>query len=124
MVDRYVLYQRGWNGDRCRCNCDSFRALVARGGISAICPQEPSVGIRPVVAQARRKLALPKGTNWGGPSCYRAASRIALTCWTDGYAGARDIGERRRRSVLGLEVIETQLFFQLLVRLLAPGRSG
>ena len=99
MVDRYVLHQRGWNGDRCRCNCDSFRALVARGGISANCPQEPSIGIRPVVAQARRKLALPTGTNWGGPSCYRAASRIALTCWTDGFAeGSRDIGERRRRS--------------------------
>jgi hypothetical protein len=92
--------KRGWNGDRCRCNCDSFRTLVARGGISAICPQEPSIGIRPVVAQARRKLALPTGTNWGGPSCYRAASRIALTCWTDGFAGAREIGERRRRSVL------------------------
>ena len=76
MVDRYVLHQRGWNGDRCRCNCDSFRALVARGGISANCPQEPSIGIRPVVAQAQRKLALPTGTNWGGPSCYRAASRI------------------------------------------------
>src|SRR6516162_8235207 len=36
MVDRYVLHQRGWNGDRCRCNCNSSRALVARGGISAI----------------------------------------------------------------------------------------
>jgi hypothetical protein len=24
--------------------------------------------------------------------CYRAASRNALTCWTDGFAGARDIG--------------------------------
>jgi len=30
--------------------------MRARGGISAICPQEPSIGIRPVVAQARRKL--------------------------------------------------------------------
>ena len=88
MVDRYVLHQRGGNGDRCRCNCNSFRALVARGGISANCPQETSIGIRPVVAQARRKLALSTGTNWGGPSCYRAASRIALTCWTDGFAKA------------------------------------
>ena len=101
MVDRYVLHQRGANGDRCRCNCNSFRALVARGGISANCPQETSIGIRPVVAQARRKLALSTGTNWGGPSCYRAASRIALTRWTDGFveAGAGDIGGRcsRRR---------------------------
>jgi hypothetical protein len=31
---------------------------VARGGISAICPQDPSIGIRPVVAQAQGKLAL------------------------------------------------------------------
>src|SRR5947199_10868858 len=100
MVDRYVLHQRGGNADRCRCNCDSFRALVARGGISAICPQEPSIGICPVVAQARRKLGLPTGTNWGGPSCYRAASRNALTYWTDGFAGARDFGARRGRSVL------------------------
>jgi hypothetical protein len=100
-VDRYVLHQRGWNGDRCRCNCNSFRALVARGGISANCSQEPSIGIRPLVAQARRKLALSTGTNWRGPSCYRAASRIALICWTDDFAeaGARDdIGEKRRRS--------------------------
>jgi hypothetical protein len=96
-VDRYVLHQRGWNGDRCRCNCNSFRALVARGGISANCSQEPSIGIRPLVAQARRKLALAtRTTNWRGPSCYRAASRIALICWTDGFAeaGSRDIGAR------------------------------
>ena len=94
MVDRYVLHQWGWNGDRRRCNCDSFRALVARGGISAICPEEPSIGIRPVVAQARRKRALPAGTNWGGSSCYLAASRNALTGRTDRFPGARDIGER------------------------------
>jgi len=57
------------------------------------------------VAQARRKLALSAGTNWGGPSCYRAASRIALTCWTDGFAeaGAGDIekgvGDHRHQCV-------------------------
>jgi hypothetical protein len=56
--------------DCCRCNCNSFRLLVARGGISAVCPQDPSIGIRPVVARAPGKLALLTGTNWGGPSCF------------------------------------------------------
>ena len=55
-----------------------------------------------------------------------------MTCWTDGFAEAvaGDIGARRRRSSssvratvvlarISLEVIETEFFFQLLVRLLA-----
>ena len=117
MVDRYVLHQRGWNGDRCRCNCNSFRALVARGGISANCPQEPSIGIRPVVAQARRKLALSTGTNWGGPSYYRAASRIALTCWTDGFAEA--VAAILEEGVAGAGRVEDGLQLQRL----APRRQ-
>jgi hypothetical protein len=47
-------------------------------------------------------------SNWRGPSCYRAASRIALTCWTDGLAepGADDIGGRRRRSSSSVRAVE------------------